>query len=268
MDNCPVCLKELDYPDYSKPPSLENSEPSEVAMDKDEELDEYFDEFYCVKIHVECEDEYIRKNNIFWCLICETSGYKNNNNSICLYEHNKCVYKQPVYDTIIIQKTPKFGCYVFESEVNDNIIHRPYHEEDYQPYHVNTYHKKCVPESICEICNEGFDENNYKNIKTDSFVIKKYHTECCEKIKNLCFCKNALFRSCKRCLKHEYRCYNYYQTAHNYNYYGQGSIMNEDDWGCDPDDDTRSDLGTDSDDEKENWGEDFYCKRCTRIRSY
>jgi hypothetical protein len=223
--NCPVCLKELDYPDYSKPYSLENCEPSEVAMDKDEELDEYFDEFYCVKIHVECEDEYIRKNNIFWCR-------------------------------------------VFESEVNDNIIHRPYHEEDYQPYHVNTYHKKCVPESICEICNEGFDENNYKNIKTDSVVIKKYHTECCEKIKNLCFCKNALFRSCKRCLKHEYRCYNYYQTVHNYKYYGQGSIMNEDDWGCDPDDDTRSDLDTDSDDEKENWGEDYYCKRCTRIGSY
>ncbi len=263
--NCPVCLKEIDYPDPREPIGPDNCWVTFVPMDKDENLDEYFDDLYCVDLHEACEEEYIRKNNIFHCDICERCGYKNNNNSICLYEHNKCVYKQPMYDdTIIVKKTLKFSCYVFESEVNDNIIHKPFQMEDDQPYHVNTYHKKCVPEFICEICNEGFDENNYKDIIIDfdhkAYCTKKYHIECCEKIKNLCFCKKALLRTCNRCHKHSYRCFNYYETDHTQFI----ELISE----LYPDTELVRTFDTDSDYEEEEWGEDYYCKKCTRIRQY
>jgi len=204
--NCPVCLEEMDGPFGIVELGEQNTS---LEMDKDEDLDEDFDEDGIVYLHDDCEEEYVRKNNIFHCDICNTGGYKNNNNSICLYEHNKCVYKQPVYDdTIIVKKTPKFRCYAFDSEVDDTIIHKAYLDDD-QSYHVNTYHKKCVPELICEICSDGFDENNYKNIIIEWFdTTQKYHIECCDKIKNLCFCKKALRIECDDCHKITPGCFN------------------------------------------------------------
>ncbi len=237
--NCPVCLEEMDGPFGIVELGEQNTS---LEMDKDEDLDEDFDEDGIVYLHDDCEEEYVRKNNIFHCDICNTCGYKNNNNSICLYEHNKCVYKQPVYDdTIIVKKTPKFSCYVFESEVNDNIIHKPFQMEDDQPYHVNTYHKKCVPEFICEICSNGFDENNYKNIIIEWFdTTQKYHIECCDKIKNLCSCKKALYIKCDHCHKSTTACFN----NNHLNLYNNLK--------------TQYEFG----------GEDYYCKNCTRIRQY
>jgi len=231
--NCPVCIEIMDGPFGI----VELGECTSLEMDKDEDFDEDFDEDGFVNLHYDCEEEYVRKNNIFHCDICNTCGYKNNNNSICLYEHNKCVYKHPVYDdTIIVQKTPKFSCYAFDSEVDDTIIHKAYFDDD-RPYNVNTYHKKCVPELICELCSDGFDENNYKDVIINFYgTTKKYHIECCDKIKNLCSCKKALYIKCEHCHKSTTACFNnnhlnlYNNLKTQYEF---GAVMYDDDVFCD-----------------------------------
>jgi hypothetical protein len=201
--NCPVCKEEINGFDYYGNTSLE--------MDKDEELDEDFDENCLVHLHCTCEKEYVRKNNIFHCDICNTCGYKNNNKSICLYKHNKCVYKQ-------LNKVD-----------DETIIHKAYticsDDDDDQPYHINTYHKKCMPYDICKICSDGFDENNYKDVIIDFYnITEKYHIECCEKINNLCSCEKALYIKCDDCHKNTNGCFNY-------NHHNLYSLKNQNDFG-------------------------------------
>lgn len=78
------------------------------------------------------------------------------------------------------------------------------------------YHKTCVPNSICSICDEDLELEECIDIAIDWHIIKQFHKKCVENIYDLCDeCNKSLRVKCLGCNKRFNYCYNNCDTSIN-----------------------------------------------------